>query len=232
VDQIDAIVSRACQRIIDRINVGNGQREQDDHQQPDCVPDASAELPSLFLTTKGKMTRTPSNFILSRGNVKSAWLRFCCWDRSNKIPPLRAVFGSELERKFSSRFTRYRKLMEAIMNEAKDIGVWIEPENAIEAREILNKVDLNKIIPFTTRTHRTRRLDQLSWSTLAKYFCFSRKVLQDHQPDDGHDGDGDTDDESLDGDDDTDDDGQDGDDDGGDGDTDDGGQDGDDDDDV
>ncbi len=99
------------------------------------------------------------------------------------------------------------------MNEAKDIGVWIEPENAIEARKILHKVDLNKIIPFTTRKH---RLDQLSWSTLAKLFYFSRNVLQDHQPDDVHGGDDDTDDDDQDGgddDDDTDDDDQDSDDD-------------------
>jgi len=183
-DQIDRIVSRECQRIIDSIDERIHHPDENHDVHP--VPDGSAALPSLYPSEKGRMTRLPENFKLPRGNLQTAWVCFCCWDKRNKIPPLRAVFGCEMKRKLASRFTRYIRLMKAIMNEAIRNGVWIEPHNEPEALHVLSSIELSNIIPYTTRQHRTRkRLDQLSWSTLANDYYFSQKILCHHedQPD-------------------------------------------------
>jgi len=117
------------------------------------------------------MSRIPPDFKLPRGNLQTAWICYCCWDKRRGIPPLRAVYGKELQRKLTSRFTRYTKLMEAIRNQAIHQNVWKEPDDEIAAVDILRKVDLSTIVPSTTRyARRQRRLDQLSWSTLAKDF--------------------------------------------------------------
>ena len=139
---------------------------------------AGASLPKLYFTEKNKMTRLPPDFHLPRGPLKSAWICYCCWDERRQIPPLRAVFGSEMKRSLSSRFAQYRKLMEAIVNKAKEQNVWEEPNDAEMAIRILQRVSLNEIVPITTHKHRTRRLEQLSWSTLAKDYYRTQQTLR------------------------------------------------------
>ena len=128
------------------------------------------------------MSRLPPDFKLPRGNLQTAWISYCCWDKRKKIPPLRAVYGREMNRKLTSRFTRFCKLMEAIVNQAKTQNVWKEPEDEKSALDILRSVNLSAVIPPKTRTNRQRRLDQLSWSTLANdYYENQHRLKLTHQ---------------------------------------------------
>jgi len=79
--------------------------------------------------------------------------------------------------------------MNAIMNKAIELSVWVEPANERTALDILKKVDLSQIIPHTTRQHRKRKR---LWSTSANDYCYSQSLLkhlqvQSHDPPDDPD---------------------------------------------
>jgi len=71
--QINSIISRECQRIIDSFNERIHQREQEQQQSADGeMPADSAVLPELYLTEKNVMARLPPDFSLPRGNLQTA----------------------------------------------------------------------------------------------------------------------------------------------------------------
>jgi len=147
-------------------------RQQGDHvDSPD--PDSEAG-PKLFIVD-GKMSRLPPDFKLPTGNLQAAWISYLLCDRQNNLPPLRAIYGREMSRKLGPSFSRYKQLMEAIIDQAKTQGIWIEPQNSEQAYDILDRVDLSSIVSSETLTKRFRRLNQLSWSTLAHDYYLSHR---------------------------------------------------------
>ena len=130
--------------------------------------------PELWMTEKNKFTFLPPNFKLPAKTLKDAWISYCCWDDRKIIPPLRTVRGSFMEKKLRQPFCKYKKIMEAIVAEAKRLDVWVEPTDPQSALSILSKIDLSKLIPVTTKKKRKRRLEQLSWTTLVKDIYGSR----------------------------------------------------------
>ena len=181
-EQFKSFVADAIQNAIDKCEpIASLKRQQQhgDNQANSGGGGGRSVLPKLYLSN-GRLSRLPPDFVLPRGSLQSAWVRYFCWDSKKQTPPLRAVFGREMARRLSSRFARYKKLMEAIMDQAKLQSVWpAGPEDENSAMQILRQVDLSAIIPSSTRTRRVRRLDQLSWSTLAKIItCFTNGIKQ------------------------------------------------------
>jgi len=197
-EQVKAIMVDAFREVCREKDAA--QREPEAEQSEQSV--ARSRLPRLYLSDQNKLTMLPPDFDLPHGTLKNAWIHYCCWDEAKRIPPLRLVHGSDMKKSLRSRFARYKKIMEAIIAKAKEQNVWVEPEDIHTAADILNKVDLSQIIPATTAKHRPRRLEQLSWATLAKDFYKSQRHLPESQAeqDDGdntdpEDGDVDEDDE-------------------------------------
>jgi len=164
-DQVKAIMVEAFREVMAK------NRGDDDGNAAGAAPVAApVHYPPLFLTKKNKLSRLPPDFKLPRGPLPHAWARYFCWDTKNHLPPLRSVKGCELDRKYAGRLSKYSKLMEAIVNEAKKQGVWAEPDenDRNSAMAILQRIDLSKLVPGTTKSKRERRLCQLSWTTLAR----------------------------------------------------------------
>ena len=62
----------------------------------------------------------------------------------------------------------YKKLMDAIIAEAKLQNVWFEPHDTDSAVALLERIDTSNVIPILSPKGRRRRIDELSWLTLAK----------------------------------------------------------------
>ena len=137
--------------------------------EPVAAVPVRVRYPKLYYSEEGKMTRIPPNFTLPKGPLKNCWNRYCCWDETKDIPPLRCVSGRELDRKMSSKFSKYKKVMRLIEVTARKQGVWEEPNNPETAAKILMDVKLDKVFsPVSKNKRRRRRLNQLSWLTLSK----------------------------------------------------------------
>ena len=66
--------------------------------------------------------------------------------------------------------------MEGIIAEAKKQKVWSGiPKDEITAGRILNRIRMNRIIAMKTRRNSPRRMDQLSWITLAHSYYVKHK---------------------------------------------------------
>ena len=133
---------------------------------------------SLVHLTEGKLSRIPPDYVIPGGNLKTAWIRYFCWD--GQIPPLREITGKELCRKYSSTFSKYKSIKEGIIAEAKKQKVWSGiPKDEITAGRILNRIRMNRIIPMKTRRNSPRRVDQLSWITLAhSYYVIHKEEMR------------------------------------------------------
>jgi len=170
-EQVKHLISEAVREVIDNHN----QRIPAPEDEGAPVVEQGLVFPSFFPTEKSKLSRLPPDFELPHGSLQNAWVCYLCWDKRKRLPPLRAVSGAEMRRSLASRFSRLRVLMEAIIKIAKQQNLWVEPEDERTAMQILNSVDLSQVISVTTHKHRTRRLDQLSWTTLAKDYYASLK---------------------------------------------------------
>ena len=182
-EQFKSFVAETIQNALDKCEPIASLKNKQQHECGQVNPPACA-YPELYTSDDGKLSRLPPDFVLPRGSLQSAWIRYFCWDTRKRTPPLRAVFGKEMARRLSSRFARYKKLMEAIIRQAKIQNVWTaDPKDETSAAQILRQVDLSRIVPSKTHTSRVRRLDQLSWSTLANDYYSARKNYQqrDHQ---------------------------------------------------
>jgi len=162
-DEIRQMITDCVQNAL-----GISQNARRPNEQP--VAAAKDSHPQFYYSGISKASRLPPDFQLPTGNLQKAWVAYCCWDDQNNIPPLRAVFGRELKRCLSARFASYRTLMEAIANKAVEQGLWIESTDPVVVKDILDKVDLSEIIPTKTPTGRTRRLNEISWTTLVNDF--------------------------------------------------------------
>jgi len=137
--------------------------------------------PKFYYSAPTKASRIPPDFKLPTGNLQKAWVAYCCWDDQKNIPPLRAVFGHELERRHSARFASFRTLMEAIVMKAIEQNVWVDPTDPVVAKNVLERVDLSEVIPTKTATGRPRRLDQVRWTTLVNdFYALRQKSQQQH----------------------------------------------------
>jgi len=180
-EDIKNCVSQAFTQTLQALGYNPLPREQQQH-----VEQPRQSLPQqLYLTEKNRFTRLPPDFSLPSGTVKTAWICYFCWDTNKGIPPLRAVHGIEMRRSLASRFTRYKKFMEAIVSLAKEQNVWEEPKDLSHALKVFDRIDWSQLFPATSPKNRVRRFDQLSWSTLANDYykiMHNRKLhdLSDH----------------------------------------------------
>jgi len=181
-DEIKSFIFHAVQAAVDNARIPPAPARPAHAASADSQNPNPQEVcfPQLFLSDKNTMTRLPPDFTLPSGNLQTAWVCYLCWDKERGIPPLRAVFGGEMKRSLSGKFSMYKKLMEAIIAKAKEQNVWVEPKDPASAIDILNRVDTSEIIPRTTPSKRQRRIDQLRWTTLANG-CYFHKPQDDHQ---------------------------------------------------
>ena len=182
-DEVRTVILEALDNFWQRMNTppDKGSAEEDEsHSQENPSDDSSSNFvcpkEQPLYVTNGKMSRLPSNFILPSGNLYAAWMSYLFVDKSEGTPPLRAVFGSEMPRKLGPSFSRYKHLMEAIIEQARKQGIWNEPKNPTDASAILDKVDLTAIITTDAAKKRPRaRFDLLSWTTLAQEYYLSHR---------------------------------------------------------
>ena len=175
-DDLQSVISAEFERFWQRL----GEERTDDHDHHQETDDSnsafvSASDHSLFVVD-GKLTRLPPDFTLPTGNLTNAWICYLFPDKQNGTPPLRAVFGKEVPKKFGPSFSRYKQLMEAIIEQARMQNKWSEPKDTEEALSILNSLDLSTVISSQTATNRPRRrLHELCWSTLAQNYYLSHR---------------------------------------------------------
>jgi len=167
--QLKDLMIDAFQNALERSHIHGDAEVHDVAPHPDLF-----RRPELCMSEKNKLTFLPPDFKLPGKTLKDAWIAYCCWDDRKIVPPLCTVRGTFMPDKLRKPFCKYKKLMEAIVNEAKRLNVWVEPTDPASALSILAKVDLTNIIPETTKKNRKRRLDQLSWTTLVKDLYRSR----------------------------------------------------------
>jgi len=184
-ERVGSIVREACDRLFERLQHAHERQQEPQQQRRDSANRARVPLLQLYVTKNGKFSKLPPDFRLPRGNLKTAWEHYCCSDEARGIPALRSVNGFEMDRKLSTLFTRYRKLMDAIYRKAVEQNVWEEPPASREvANNILNSIDLSEILPFHVCAHRgSKRLDELSWITLSNDLYHSRRMLRQHPAD-------------------------------------------------
>ena len=106
--------------------------------------------------------------ILAGGDLLTAWISYFVGDGGSK--PGKELTGSDLPRNLSSTFCMYKKLMKAIVQEAKDQGIWDklgEPTDAVSAWRMLRTMELDSVVPKLTNNNRSRSLGELRWITLA-----------------------------------------------------------------
>jgi len=173
--QIENIVSQACAQVADRLVPAPA-----DVRRLNVAPGDAVFKPNAYLmqtSKRVKWSRLPPNFQLPNGSLQSAWICYLCYDERNRLPPLRFVDGAEMNRSLSGEFTKYRKLMEALIQKAKDLGFWVDVVDQTDALDIFKHFNLSEIFPTTTPKGRARRLDQLKWETLANDFYNHRTTL-------------------------------------------------------
>ena len=158
-DEVKTVTLEVLENFWQRVNAhedaGSGQDES--HRQEDA-----SDFFSEFVSPKeqplfpcnGKLSRLPPDFTLPSGNLHTAWMCFLFSDKEKGTPPLRAVFGREMSRKFGPSFSRYKQLMQAIVDQASRQGIWKEPNTPNEALTILDQVDLSDIVSTETAKKR------------------------------------------------------------------------------
>jgi len=180
-DQLKSIVSGAMQEVI------ASQRQINDVIDQPPVTRECVRYPQFYVNENGNLSRIPPEFHLPKGPIDKCWLCYCCWDKTKDVPPLRSVSGKELDRKLSSSFTKFKKVMKLIEKAAREQNVWEEPTDYQAASNVLKRVKLDNIFATLSRRKRKRRWSQLSWLTLAKELYHKNPVAFEHDDIDEHD---------------------------------------------
>ena len=152
--QMKAMMTDVVREILEKGHDSRGAQKQQQQAQAVTINKRRASKPSS------------KDFKLPRGTLQTAWISYCCWDEQGTKPPLRTLFAKEVKGGFSPLFVKYKNLMESIVSEAMEQGIWTEPKDEKAATDLLSKVDLSEVFHIKTRSQRSR-LDRLDWESLA-----------------------------------------------------------------
>lgn len=133
----------------------------------------------LYLWDDGHFHRLPKDFRFTEGGLLQAWLMWCCGNPSMEIPPLRITEpvdynGSNMRKRYSD----YKYLMNFIEHEAKKSGQWSNNLNIEIANDLFRHFEQTQDISRFSEKGRSRRLEQMKWSTVVNVF---RKKMRSNQ---------------------------------------------------
>lgn len=136
-------------------------------EQPNVDTEASVLTPSIspgqYRRDDGTLTVVPSTFTVPSMKTEFAWVRWVTI--CDNLGPWRHIRTSDIPTNSKRRWTKYKFLMDYIMQRVQAADLWVDNPNAEQAREMFNRV--KDSVQVEGRSHR-RRHAQLTWSTVVK----------------------------------------------------------------
>lgn len=142
---------------------------------PKFISDHRSESYKLFNWGSLEYHPFPKSYVLPKGNVRTAWFHWMCSTsitvdgESSQIRPLRKMKmhakGNPEVLRIGKRISELRKLLSPLEAKARLHNSWKEEPSIEEAVELFDQADLISALPSSRKR---KRVDQISWSTLAK----------------------------------------------------------------
>lgn len=139
---------------------------------PPPPPPSSGMTPAY--TWKGGFHLLPEGFQVPMCNVAMAWQHYCCGNSTT--PALRNVHPNDFsDGNARKRFSEFKSLMVALEKAATDSGRWIAHPTIAQANEIFAAAAPSVLeVPLTTTKQRSRRVEQMKWSSVVTVLRKSR----------------------------------------------------------
>lgn len=130
-----------------------------------------------IFTYNGGLHRVPPDFVFPKGTIANAWELWWFGNLTKRYPPIRNLAPADMpDKNKRKRLSDFRFLMTRIESEVIRSGAFVESPSLDEARVMLHSAIQSLHILHHTARNRTRRKEQLQWSTAVNILRKNDKV--------------------------------------------------------